>query len=123
MARSSNLIFPFEEDFQTRSLRRAETPNDALASAMRCFLLTQPGQRRGNMIGSFLTSLKHKLIPSTSLPTFEEQLKTELTEQFKEVVFHEVKLEQTLDEKVSSLKVNITFSSPVSEISQLSLEF
>jgi hypothetical protein len=121
MSKSACLKFPFEEDFQNRTLRRAVSVNEAIASAIRCFLLTSPGQRRGNAIGSFLPGLKHQLIPSASLPGLADELKTELVTQFKGVIFHEVNLMQDTEGGTVNLRVNISFGTPVTEISQLEL--
>jgi hypothetical protein len=119
MAKSACLFFPFEEVFTTRSLRRAETVNDAIASSIRCFLLTIPGQRRGNVIGSFLSSLKHQLIQTQALDGLSDELKTELVTQFKGVIFTNVALSQSIQNNIPSLEVSISFQTPVSDITQL----
>jgi hypothetical protein len=121
MPNSACLHFPFQEDQQTRSLRRAETPNDAIQSAITAFLLTEKGQRRGNPIGSFLPSLQHKLIPSAALPGFADELTTELQQQFPGVVFTDVTLIQDLADQISNLNVSITFGTTITDVTQFTL--
>lgn len=119
--KSASLLFPFEENFETASLRRATTVNDVLASAIRCFLVTVPGQRRGNPIGSFLSSLKHKTLPSTSLPSISKELQQELSKQFPGVIFTTVTITQTYEDNVVNLHASIQFSSPVSDVTELNV--
>lgn len=121
MPKSASLYFPFDENFQTRSLKRAETPNDAIKSAISAFLLTEKGQRRGNAIGSFLPSLVHKLIPSGTLPGLSEELKKELSTQFPGVIFNDIQITQELTDNVSSLRVLISFSTAITSVEQFQL--
>jgi len=118
---SGSLHFPFEEDFQNQSLRRAETVEDVIASSIRCFLVTEPGQRRGNPIGSFVPGLLHQLIPQSKLPTIENELKQELTNQFPNVTFHQVSLVQERSDKVNNIRIGIRFSTAVTSVRDLNV--
>lgn len=116
----SNLVFPFNENFLSRSLERNTTVNSTIMSAIKSFLLTEPGQRRGNPIGSMLPSLQHKLIPSQALPGLAQELKSELSKQFPGVIFQDVVLTQDLEEEVSQLRVTIAFSTAITSLEQFS---
>ena len=118
---SASLHFPFTEDLNTHSLTRATTPNDAIQSAITAFLLTEKGQRRGNAIGSFLPTLQHQLIPSSALPGFADELQSELQQQFPGIIFNNITLTQNLDDQVANLEVSITFSTPITDITQFSI--
>lgn len=120
MPNESNLTFPFNENFLSRSLERNQTVNTTIMSAIKAFLLTEPGQRRGNPIGSMLPALQHKLIPSQALPGLAQELKGELTKQFPGVIFQDVVLTQDLEEEVSNLRVTIAFSTAITNIEQFS---
>ena len=50
--------FPFRYDSENDSLKRAETIEDTLLSAIRLFLITKKGSRVGSNVGSFLPELK-----------------------------------------------------------------
>lgn len=119
--RSGSLLFPFEEDNETAGLKRADTVGLIIKSSIACFLLTSPGQRRGNPIGSFLPSLRHKLIPTNLVQGLEEALKKELTIQFPGVQFLEVQMTQDTEDKVANLKVRVVFGTPVSELEELTV--
>lgn len=121
MAKSASLFFPFEENSQLQSLRRAETVNETLMSAFKCYLLTAPGQRRGNPIGSFLPSLKHRLIPDNALAGLADELKKEMTDQFPGVTFTTIVFTKVIEDNVSKLKVTIQFGTPISDISEFQL--
>lgn len=120
--RSGSVHFPFQEDLKNESLLRATTVEDIIASSIKAFLLTEPGSRRGNPIGSIVPSLMHKLIPTSQLNKFEEEIKQELVTQFPGVAFNRVTLTPSLDEKVSSLKIGIIFSTPISDLAELTLD-
>lgn len=117
---SASLFFPFEETGDG-SLRRAETVNQTISSAIKVFLLTEKGQRRGNAIGSFLPTLQHKLIPEPALAGFADELKTELTKQFPGVIFTRVELTKDLQDNEANLRVSLEFGTALSDISQLEL--
>lgn len=121
MKKSASLLFPFQNDSETNGLKRAHTVNDTISSAIKLFLLTEKGQRRGNPIGSFLPSLQHKLIPQEALSGFADELTNELTRQFPGVVFTNITLTKVLENNTSALKVNIEFGTALSDISQLEL--
>lgn len=121
MSKSAAWKFPFEFDIHFNMLRRATTVNDTISSAIKAFLLTVPGSRRGNMIGSIVPSLKHQLIPSTALPAVEEDIKQELIEQFPGVIFTQVKLEQKIADEVVTLILRIQFTTPISDIEEIQL--
>lgn len=117
--KSGSLAFPFEEDIQNGGLKRAYSVNDVLKSCIRCYLLTSPGQRRGNPIGSFLPELKHKLLPNASLQGISDELKKDLTTQFPGVTFINVALSKTFENNDSNLEVTIQFGSAISELDEL----
>lgn len=119
--KSASLLFPFQEDLTTGSLVRATTVNETISSAIKCFLLTEKGQRRGNAVGSFLPTLQHKLIPEPALAGFADELKTELTKQFPGVIFTRVDLTKDLQDNQSNLRVTLEFGTALSDISQLEL--
>lgn len=122
MARSGGVHFPFEEDLDKQSLRRAQSVEDTIASSIKAFLLTDPGSRRGNPIGSFVPSLRHKTIPSRTIPQLEDELQRELTQQFPGVTITQVSLTPSLEDDVSSLKIGVLFSTPVSDFTELIVE-
>jgi phage baseplate assembly protein W len=120
--RSGSVHFPFQEDLKNESLLRATTVEDIIASSIKAFLVTNPGSRRGNPIGSIVPSLLHKLIPSDSLNKFEEEIKQELVTQFQGITFNRVVLTPSLEDNVSTLKIGIIFSTPISELAEITLE-
>lgn len=107
MNKSASLLFPFRTDNESQSLKRAETVESVLLSAIRLFLITRKGSRLGNEVGCFLPELLHELIPYSALSGLAEELKQELTEQFAGVEFLSVKLTKENTDNVSSLVVNI----------------
>lgn len=113
--------FPFEENYQDKSLRKATNINDTIKSCIRCFLLTEKGQRRGNSIGSTLPTLIHKLIPEDELSGYADDIKNELVAQFPGVIFYDVTLAKEVDNNISSLNVKISFGTPISEVTELAL--
>lgn len=120
--------FPFSQDITTNSLKRTTGINSTIASCIKIFLLTDKGSRVGSSKGSVLGSLLHNLISSSSLIEEEEIIKKELTQEFPNVNFVEVKLEHELTpvnnvEKtvVSTLKLNISFNTAVTSITELSI--
>jgi phage baseplate assembly protein W len=120
--RSGSVHFPFATDLKNQSLQRAYTVEDVIASSIKAFLLTDPGSRRGNPVGSILPSLIHQLIPSNQINKFEEEIKQELVNQFPGISFQKVTLTPSLEQDVSSLKIGIIFSTPVTELSELTLQ-
>lgn len=124
--RSGSVHFPFQEDLKNQSLLRATTVEDVIASSIKAFLLTEPGSRRGNPIGSIVPSLLHQLIPSSQITKIEEEIKRELVAQFPGVIFNRVQLTPSIDTentgKVSSLRLGIIFNTPVSELSELTID-
>lgn len=118
---SASLFFPFQLDGEINSLKRATTVNDTIASAIRIFLLTKKGNRRGNPIGSLVPDLKQKLISTTEAIGIQADIKQELTDQFKGVIFSDVTLASFLENEISVLSINISFSTPISDVSQISI--
>jgi len=116
-----SLSFPFTQDILTQSLKRTTDINSTIKAAMLCFLLTEPGQRRGNVVGSMLSSLKQKTIPSNSLPGIADEIKNELIENFPGVTILDVKLSQNFDDNVINLNCNISFQTSISEIEELKI--
>lgn len=116
---SGSWLFPFETDYQQNSLKRATTVVDMLKSAMKAFLLTSPGERRGNNIGSVLPSYQHQLVSDNELQTISNVVKQELVEQFPGVVFYSIDITKGFDNNTFTLKVQINFSTPYSDIQQL----
>ena len=119
MATNGSLQFPFSEDIYKQSLKRTTTINETIATAIRVFVLTSPGQRRGNNIGSILPSFKHQLIPDSAIDGIASEIKQELVAQFPGVSFPSVNLTQEKEENVFSLYVTITFSTVHSELTEL----
>lgn len=114
------LKFPFEEDTLNQSLKHTTTINDTLESSIKCFILTKPGQRRGNRIGCFLTEVKHQLFSDSVLRESEEKLKQELSLQFPQINFLLVVLVREITDNVSGLRVRIGFSTNFSDVTELS---
>lgn len=123
MAKSASWLFPFEFDLHENRIARSTTVNDTIASAIRSFLLTKPGQRRYNPVGSFLSDLKHRLISKSDSQVINDELKKELIDNFPGVTFTQVVVTQLIEENVVTLKVNIQFSTPISDISEIQLLF
>lgn len=126
MERTGSVHFPFETDLRNNSMLRASSVEDTIASSIKAFLLTNPGSRRGNTIGCFLPSLLHKLIPSDQISKFEDELKQDLINQFPGISFEKVTLTPNFSQPsgnyiVSSLNVAITFSTPVTDLTDLTL--
>jgi hypothetical protein len=125
MPTSGSLYFPFEQDGQTRGLRRAITVNQTIVSAMRAFILTDKGSRLGNPIGSFLPTLKHQLINTAQLSAASKELQKELTDQFPGVIFIDIAITKVINtdnaQPTSDLQVVINFNTPLSDIQQLTL--
>ena len=121
MAKSGSVFFPFSEDVQQNSLLRATTVNDVIASSIRCYILTTPGQRRGNPIGSFIPTLKQQLVPNSSLQGLSDELKNDLTTQFPGVIFIDVAITKQIDDetRTSDLIVTIQFGTALSDVSEL----
>ena len=114
------LNFPFHEDTANQSLLHTTTINDTIASSIRCFLVTSPGQRRGNKIGSNLSLLKHQLLSEDTLNVASSNLEQELVLQFPGINFISINLRQTIDNGVITLNVAIKFNTDYTEISELS---
>lgn len=123
MANSAAWMFPFDFDLHENTMSRARTVNDTIASSIRAFLLTRPGQRRYNPIGSFLSDLKHKLISKTDYQVINDELRKELINNFAGVTFTQVEVVQLIEDNTITLKVNIQFSTPISDISEIQLLF
>ncbi len=118
MAKSGSVFFPFKEDIQTRALKRSTRIADVFNSAIRCFLLTESMSRFGNPIGSKLHLYLHQLIPDNMFQTLQDEIKLELSEQFKELTFLEIKL---FREEKTALILQIRYTSPLTEIIELQL--
>jgi len=114
MNRSASAYFPFESDLQNNCLKRAETIEDTLLSAIRIFLLTRKGSRVGNPKGSSLIELKFQLIPDSAINGLQSQIMSELTNQFQGVTFISVILTKSINtiQSTSDLICKITFTSP-----------
>lgn len=121
MPKSASLLFPFKQDGVNGSLARATTVNDTIASAVRLFTVTKPGERRGNMIGSFISTLKHQLIPDDKLIQYENQYKAESNKQFPGVNFVEVTISKTMSDNIPTLSININFTTAVTELQNISI--
>ena len=119
--KSASIKFPFEDNEELRSLKRAETVEETLTSAIICFLLTDKFSRRGNPIGSILPALQHLLIAKGQISGYEAEIKVELAEQFPGVTFNFVELSQDLEDNVSNLRLKIRYFTPISEIQEIDL--
>ena len=119
--KSGSLYFPFTEDIQKGGLKRASTINDVIKSAIKCYILTKPGQRRGNPIGCFLSDMKHQLIRENELAGISDELKKDLTAQFPGVNFTNVEIIKSLEDNVSNLEVTIQFGTALSDLDELAV--
>jgi len=122
MAKFGSLNFPFHEDTANQSLLHTTSVNNTIASAIRAFSCTTPGQRRGNNIGSFLPTLKHQILSTEALNVAAGKYQQELTIQFPGVVFNSVDLLQTTNDNAIVLTVVIDFSTNFSDVMQLSFD-
>lgn len=113
MKQSASLLFPFTADNENNCLKRTNTVEYMLLSAIRIFLLTRKGSRVGNYVGSFLPELFYQNIPTSSLSSLAESLKEELINNFPGVDFLIVSL--TRDESPETLNLKISFSSGLQE--------
>jgi len=113
--------FPFTQDLVKESLKRTVDINSTIKSAMTAFLLTEPGQRRGNMVGSMLASLKQQTIPNNSLSEFANELKKELIDNFQGVNILRVELTKDFTDNQSNLNCAISFQTSITEIEELNL--
>ena len=102
--------FPFRQDLKRLALARTTDVNSTISSAIRCYLLTSPGERRGNNVGSFLSTLKHTLIPDNSLSGIADSLKKDLTAQFPGVTFSQVTLQKVISQSSGSSDLIITLA-------------
>lgn len=121
MSKYGSVDFPFKQDDLRQSLKRTTDINKTVAVAMTCFLMTEPGQRRGNNVGSFLSGLKQKLISSSALRGVANDLKKELSDNFPGVIILDVNLEQTYTDNVVNIECKTTFQTPISTIEELVL--
>lgn len=115
------LNFPFHEDTVNQSLLHTTSVNNTIASSIRAFSCTSPGQRRGNNIGSFLPTLKHQLLSKEALVVASDKYKQELAIQFPGVTFNSVNLIQTIENEgqAISLTALIEFVTNFSDVEQL----
>jgi phage baseplate assembly protein W len=114
-------LFPFEKDLRTSSLKRTENINDTIKSAIKVFLLTRPGQRRGNPIGSFIGDLKHQILPPSALKEVSTQLRQELTEHFPGILFVNIDVKQIIENNIPTLNISITFQTALSQVEELKM--
>lgn len=121
--------FPFSTDSSTNSLSRTTGINQTIAACIRLFLLTGKGSRVGSKKGSILETLLHNLLPTSSLTEEQDILKKELEEEFPGVNFTRVELvrelvqaEDTNKTIISSLRLNISFNTAATSITQLSID-
>ncbi len=111
MKPSASLKFPFRQDNENDCLKRAHTVEETIISAIRLYLITKPGSRVGNMVGSFVPELLYQLLPSAALPNLADQLKGDLIAQFPGVDFIEVTLTRNInDGGLVDLVIKITFT-------------
>jgi len=110
MRPSASALFPFQQDNANNCLGRAQTIEDTLLAAIRCWLITKKGSRLGNMVGCFLPDMVNDLISVKDLNGVSQQLKSDLTNQFPGVNFITVTLTLDLSNKMVDLIVSITFS-------------
>ena len=122
MAKFGSLNFPFHEDTTNQSLLHTTSVNNTIASAIRAFSCTSPGQRRGNNIGSFLPTLKHQILSTGDLNIAADKYKQELSTQFPGVTFDSVDLLQTIENETIVLTAVIDFSTNFSDVMQLSFQ-
>lgn len=121
MSKSALALFPFEEDFENNCLKRTTTVNDTLISAMKAWIVTRKGSRLGNMVGCFLPDIIHELIGYRDIPGLSQRLKIDISEQFPNVNFIDVKMELQLENKFVDVIVSITFSTTMTDITEFQL--
>jgi hypothetical protein len=113
---SASMAFPFKNDNENNCFKRTHTNEDAIMSAVRCFITTRKGSRLGNNIGSFLPELLMELIPNSKLGELSVRLRDELSNQFPGVDFVNVAISRQLTRNASELIVKITFTIARSEM-------
>lgn len=118
MANSGSVLFPFEEDSQNRSLKRATSIVQVFNSAIKSFILTDPMSRLGNPIGSFIPQLIHQLVPDEEINEIADDIKNELSEQFPEIEFLDIQLSSI--DKVS-WHLLVKYTTPFIDIVDLEL--
>ncbi len=118
MLKSGSVLFPFREDLQNRSLKRATTIADVFNSSIKCFILTDPASRFGNPVGSSIPQLLHQLVLDSEINLIESEIKRELSEQFPEIEFLDISFESF--DKVS-WKIKIQYTSNFTKIVDLEL--
>ena len=111
--------FPFEQDLTSGALKRTNSINDTIKSAIKVFILTRPGQRRGNPVGSFIGDLKHKILPTSSYGEIANQLQQELTDNFPGVIFTNIEVSHNFENQTSTLNISITFQTALSDVEEL----
>lgn len=112
MKESGSLRFPFRYDNEDECLLRAFTVEETVLSSIKAFLVTRKGSRLGTNLGSFLPELLFQGLPLSKLSLYADDLKTELGDQFPGVTFLEVLFISDLEERSSTLKVNIKLMVP-----------
>jgi len=110
MNNSASAEFPFRNDNENDCLKRAETVEDTILSAIRLFLVTKKGSRLGNTIGTFVPDLLLELIPTKNLIALSSELKEELTAQFPGVDFISTNITRDFSDNVVNLIITITLT-------------
>jgi hypothetical protein len=113
--------FPFQQDQLTQALKRTTDVNKTIVVALQCFLLTEPGQRRGNAVGSILGSLRQKTLTSNALKGLADELKKELSDHFPGVIIIDVNLSKDFEDQQSNLICKVAFQTPISQIEELTV--
>jgi len=112
--KTGSALFPYKQDGITKSIARSENSKQLIESCMGLFLITSPGQRRGNPTGSILPSLKHQLIPSDKLKEYEQIIKEELLREFAAVTINSVTL--TRQEDQTTIKLLVDYFTPTLDL-------
>ena len=120
MQQSALAIFPFEDDFENDSMRRATTVNETLISALKAWIVTKRGSRLGNMVGCFLPDILTDLI-GYDLAPLAQRLRQDASAQFPEINFLDVTMFMDRSSDFVDLVVKIVFSTAFSDIQELEI--
>lgn len=123
MANSSIAYFPFMTDNTENCMKRCEDVNDTMISALKVWILTPKGSRRGSTIGCFLLDILFNIFSFTDLKGLAARLKRDASDQFPEINFINVEMNMDKSDNISTLIVKFVISTPVTEISEFEVLF
>lgn len=115
MEQSAIAYFPFKNDYENNSLRRAKNITETILSAVRAYIVTPIGSRLGNMVGCFVPSILNTINSIKDLNGLAQRLKSDLITQFPGVNFIDVKFTLQKDELPVTLVIEISLTTPYSD--------